>query len=689
MSVFFAPAIASMRRLRLLPKFLIVACLFAIPALVVSGLFIWELNKSIALTQSEQLGVQQVRVIHQLVQLTQQHRALRHLGLAGNKDALGKASSLTPQIDQVFARLTPNSTSQAEFAAQKDLQQALSIWKGIQEKISESKAKDSYLAHQSLLEQLNKIAVKISDHTHLSLDPKVDTYYLIGLFGKSIPELTALMADTSARGAPYIDTGLMEANEDVVINANVMLSQRDLQKVEAQIQAVIQANPASQALAQQSKKVIEENVAFLERTKSEVLSTLNQTSGTAYLEAGQQVISDWAQLNLSIASLIESKLQQRLENDVWNRNAMLLAILFMLSFACYLLAGFYLAFFGELRNLSLAVHRVSDGDLSTSSHTKAHDEVAQLVKEFDAMRQVLAHLVSNIRSSTESISNASLHIAHGNADLSLRTEQQANSLEATSSSMEELTVMVKQNVNSAQQANQKASSTTALAKQGGAAVQQLASTMDDIQHSSKQVNEIIAVIDGIAFQTNILALNAAVEAARAGEKGRGFGVVASEVRNLAQRTANAAKEINVLITNSTKKIHAGHLQVQNTGVTMHQILDEIQALSSNMQAITDASVEQGAGISNVNTTLVQLDQITQQNAVLVEQAASAAGSMHSQALKLAEAVAAFEIDGTMVTSDEGAKSLALREVSHDKTTSKTQTIRSASAIHNLGLAKRA
>jgi methyl-accepting chemotaxis protein len=347
-----------------------------------------------------------------------------------------------------------------------------------------------------------------------------------------------------------------------------------------------------------------------------------------------------------LADLIETTLNHRIENHVWNRNAMILAIAAVIFIAAYLLAGFYLAFARELTLLTQAMHRVSDGNLSIATQSQGKDEVAQVLHEFEAMRQVLIGLVQNIRHSTEQIASSSHDIASGNADLSSRTEQQASSLEETATSMEELTVTVKQNGQSAQQANVMANNATMIAKQGGAAVAQMTVMMEAIQQSSKQINDIIAVIDSIAFQTNILALNAAVEAARAGAQGRGFAVVATEVRNLAQRSANAAKEIKTLINNSVNQVEAGHRQAQQAGNTMQQIVDSIFALNNNMQAITDASLEQGDGIQMVNATLGQLDHITQQNAALVEHAAAAAESMRMQAAKLTDAVAAFTIENT-------------------------------------------
>ncbi|MFA9274309.1 MAG: methyl-accepting chemotaxis protein [Candidatus Aquirickettsiella gammari] len=652
MHFFLSPAMSLMQRLRLLPKFLIVTCLFALPALVVSGLFIHELNKAISLTKIEQTGLQSLRAVQELSRQTQQHQALRHLALAGNANAKQAAQKLMQETEQGYQHLVSLQQQHPELALEEAAKNAQAAWMTIQQSINDSKAKDSYAAHQAVLQQLKTLATALADQSNLSLDPQVDTYYLIGLYAKSLPELSSVLADIAARGAPYIDTGLLEPNEDVLINANVLLSQRDLPKVQAQLDAIIKANPVLQNLQQQQQQVTAEHLAFLERTKNEILNTLNQTSGTEYLAAGHKSVAAWHDLSISVADLIQARLEQRLEKHVWNRNALVLVIALVISMATYLLAGFYLAFARELEQLTQAVHRISDGNLSIACEAHGKDEVAQLVLEFESMRQVLIGLVQRIRSSTEQIASSSKEIASGNADLSQRTELQASSLEETSSSMEELTGTVKQNIQSAQQANTMAIEASHIAGQGGNAVAQMSAMMEGIQQSSKQINEIIAVIDSIAFQTNILALNAAVEAARAGEQGRGFAVVATEVRNLAQRSASAAKEIKGLIVNSVQQVDAGHRQVQQAGNTMSRILDAITELNRNMQAITDASVEQGDGIQMVNSTIGQLDHITQQNAALVEHAAAAAENMHHQALTLSEAVAAF------VTEDQSNSQLA-------------------------------
>jgi methyl-accepting chemotaxis protein len=264
----------------------------------------------------------------------------------------------------------------------------------------------------------------------------------------------------------------------------------------------------------------------------------------------------------------------------------------------------------------------------------------------------LKELIGQIKDATDTINTASKEIASGNSDLSQRTEEQASSLEETASSMEELTSTVKQNAENAKQANQLAIGASDVAGKGGAVVGQVVTTMDSINDSSRKIVDIISVIDGIAFQTNILALNAAVEAARAGEQGRGFAVVAGEVRNLAQRSAAAAKEIKTLIGDSVEKVEGGSKLVAQAGQTMEEIVGSIRRVTDIMSEITAASVEQSAGIEQVNLAITQMDEVTQQNAALVEEAAAAAEALEEQAQNLSVSVATFKVD-------EGAGGMAV------------------------------
>ncbi|HEY2929265.1 methyl-accepting chemotaxis protein, partial [Piscinibacter sp.] len=298
----------------------------------------------------------------------------------------------------------------------------------------------------------------------------------------------------------------------------------------------------------------------------------------------------------------------------------------------------------RLRLAAQVMEAVAAGDLSKSVEPGAQDEVGRLLTQVATMQTRLADMVRQIRASTDSISTASSEIASGNQDLSARTEQTASNLQQAASSMEQLTGTVKQSADSARQANQLASSAAEVAARGGAVVSQVVSTMDEINTSSKKIADIIGVIDGIAFQTNILALNAAVEAARAGEQGRGFAVGAGEVRNLAGRSAEAAKEIKGLIGASVDRVEAGSRLVADAGKTMQEIVGSVQRVTDIIGEITAAAAEQSDGIGQVNTSVVQLDQMTQQNAALVEQSAAAAESLKDQAGKLAQVVGMFKLN---------------------------------------------
>ncbi len=286
---------------------------------------------------------------------------------------------------------------------------------------------------------------------------------------------------------------------------------------------------------------------------------------------------------------------------------------------------------------------IAQGDLTSRVESHRADELGELLRALSAMQSALQRIVGEVRQSTDGMTMASAEIATGNHDLSIRTEQAASSLEETASSMEELTATVKQSADAARQANQLAGSAAQVAERGGAVVHQVVSTMESIQQSSRKIADIIGVIDGIAFQTNILALNAAVEAARAGEQGRGFAVVAGEVRTLAQRSAQAAKEIKDLIGDSVTKVEEGSTLVENAGKTMGEIVQSVQRVTDIIGEITAAANEQSDGIEQVNVAVSQLDQMTQQNAALVEQSAAAASSLKDQAQRLSEVVSVFQL----------------------------------------------
>ena len=371
-------------------------------------------------------------------------------------------------------------------------------------------------------------------------------------------------------------------------------------------------------------------------TVAKWVNTEYKTSAVAYLAA----IDDFVKLQ-----------QRKVEAAHAAASASRRQTLMLGSVAALIVLGFGMAVASVLvRSIRVPLQRsieaaraISQGDLTQRIATTRTDEFGELMGALAHMNESLASIVSQVRTSTDSIGTASSEIASGNADLSVRTEQTASNLQQTASSMEQLTGTVRQSAASASSANELAGSATLVARRGGEVVERVVATMQEINASSKKIADIIGTIDGIAFQTNILALNAAVEAARAGEQGRGFAVVASEVRALAQRSAEAAKEIKALIGASVDKVELGARLVGNAGETMNEIVMSVQRVTDIIAEITAAASEQSDGIGQVSTAVSQLDQMTQQNAALVEESAAAAESLRSQAGKLSEVVGTFQL----------------------------------------------
>ena len=348
---------------------------------------------------------------------------------------------------------------------------------------------------------------------------------------------------------------------------------------------------------------------------------------------------------------LEDKLNEQMQTDA--RKAFDSARLFMIvlgtlavalgvAAALVITRGLLKQLGGEPDYTASIAGSIAKGDLSIGIHTQSSDN-SSLLAEMKEMRNSLVGIVGQVRVGTEAIGTASREIADGNIDLSSRTEMQASALEKTASAMEELTSTVKQNADNAREANKLAATASDVAIKGGSVVSQVVDTMSSINESAKKIVDIIGVIDGIAFQTNILALNAAVEAARAGEQGRGFAVVASEVRNLAQRSAGAAKEIKILIDDSAEKTERGTRLVGQAGVTMGEVVDSVRRVTDIMSEIASASAEQSAGIEQVNMSIIEMDGMTQQNAALVEQSAAAAQSLQDQAAELSHVVSIFKL----------------------------------------------
>ena len=449
-----------------------------------------------------------------------------------------------------------------------------------------------------------------------------------------IRTLAALKSTDATMLAMYLEQikETSDANKEIVKQLDAMLS-----------------HPQAKVLFDTSKQKL---LAY-QKVRDQLFSLRDQGVEASVLDARikQDFIPSRAEYFESMNAIADY--ERQLINDAGNeihRVRMNSSIVLVILGAIAIVAGIIMALrlsASITKPLSEAVqlaNSVANGDLTANVNPSSTDEIGDLLAALKLMNQNLSHIVSDVRHGADTIATASQEIASGNLDLSSRTEEQASSLEETASAMEELTSTVKQNAENASQANQFAVSASAVASDGYHVIEEVIATMSSINDASKRIAEIITVIDGIAFQTNILALNAAVEAARAGEQGRGFAVVATEVRNLAQRAANAAKEIKGLINDSVAKVRDGSDQVQIAGNTIREIRSSVERVRDMVSDIAAASHEQSTGIEQVNQAIMQMDEVTQQNAALVEEAAAASQSLQDQAQGLKQSMSVFRVN---------------------------------------------
>lgn len=466
-------------------------------------------------------------------------------------------------------------------------------------------------------------------------------------------------ANTKTVLATEMENALLKgaiAMRNTALQSEVSATQKEGEKVKMQSKryASAQAKLAAMGLTEDEKQIL----LNIEKLDKEMVDPFIQVTGLALIfdpESAGKVIASSIE-PLSQKALVEINqliaMQRGAANEVMvntmvtgRKLQMLLYLIGAVATAIGVTCAWTLTrrITRPLQNAVSIAQAVAEGDLTSQVCVGGKDEVSQLLDALKKMNNNLLETVTKVRQGTDIISTASMQIATGNLDLSSRTEQQASSLEETAASMEELTSTVKQNSDNARQANQLAESASGVAVKGRSVVSQVVETMTSIHVSSKKIVDIISVIDGIAFQTNILALNAAVEAARAGEQGRGFAVVAAEVRKLAQRAAGAAKEINALIADSVDKVAVGTRLVDQAGTTMDEIVESVKRVTDIMGEITVASQEQTSGIEQISQAINQMDHVTQQNAALVEQAAAAAQSLQDQASKLSHVVSIFKL----------------------------------------------
>ncbi|HLL13245.1 MAG TPA: methyl-accepting chemotaxis protein, partial [Rubrivivax sp.] len=506
-------------------------------------------------------------------------------------------------------------------------------------------AGDSLVQHTALLATQLDLLTGVADSSTLALDPEAASYYLITAVFGHLPQLSETLGQARGRGVQLLANGKAKPEERARLSALAESAQPHFRHARAALTKAIAADPAL-------SKVLEKPLAKASGAVETALKLIDEQivkpetltlPSSEYRNAATSAIDTQFELIAAAFTALDGMLVER---AAAMRNELLTVTGLIGGFAAlalWVIVVVTRTTTGALTQAVAATQALARGDLTHRVEVTTNDEVGELLTAVQTSMARLAEVVVGIKSTSESVSTAAVQIAQGNLDLSQRTEEQASNLQQTAASMEELTSTVQSTADAAREASTLAGAASEVAARGGEVVSRVVKTMDEITASSRQISDIIGVIDGIAFQTNILALNAAFEAARAGEQGRGFAVVASEVRSLAQRSAEAAKQIKTLIGASVERVETGSRLVGDAGTTMSDIVARVQRVTQLIAEIGAATSEQSGGIGQVSDAVGQLDQVTQQNAALVEESAAAADSLKQQALKLVNAVSVFNV----------------------------------------------
>jgi methyl-accepting chemotaxis protein len=629
-------------------KFAILSVVGVIVAAIPASLYLRETGKTLDALQLEARARMPVATILDTIQTTQQHRGLAALVIGGVKESVPKREKKQLEVDANYAAMSAIVAGLHDARIDQAWLEAKRDWEALRGRVAAGTitVPQSYEAHTALVPKLLAVEDQVADHYGLNLDPSVDSYQLVQAIYYQLPYLSEELGKMRAKGAGLLAAKAASPEDRLALSAIVARVADRLHQTTSQFDKAARANPAMAAaldgpvrdvreLAQQTMRLAMEEIV-----KAEPLTF----SGPEYVKRTTAAIDAQYAFAHKATEQFDGLLDARMSALQRNRLGLLAAVAALFAFGGLML---YLIARSVTRPLNHAVEiaeRVAAGDLTTSIVSEGRNETARLLASLGRMNDNLRNIVGEVQVSVDTIGATTSDIALGNADLSSRTESQASSLEQTAASMEEITSTVKENAENADQASQVAIQAAAVARRGGKVVSDVVATMDAINDSAGKIVDIIGVIDGIAFQTNILALNAAVEAARAGEQGRGFAVVAGEVRSLAQRSAAAAKEIKQLIDESVERVAAGSRQVSQAGTAMDDIVSSVQRVSSLVSEIVAASQEQASGIHQVKDVITHLDDATQQNAALVEQAAAAASSLDEQARNLARIVSIFHTD---------------------------------------------
>ena len=641
-----------LNHMRLSAKFLLLGILALLMVALPTGLYFQNAWGSAAFARQEASGRDAVVVLNRTIQTLQSHRGLAAGALGGNESLAQRRPAMRDQvvknIEQLDAELKTFGASEETLRFWNEFRQQ---WAVLEQAVASKSigSLESTQWHTRMVRQALVLNDRVLAETGMSLDPDADAYFMIQAALVLTPRLGETLGVQRAMGTGFLAQGVISGEGKGRLGAEALMAQHLLEDMLRNLQRATDANPAMRTALEEKARAAQAQVTkALELADKELLKVDSPTySAPAYFDEFSKTIDMLYAFNNAALDQLRDALLDRA--DGWSQRLLLVGATLALGLvaAVVLALAVIRSIVGPVNTAVRVAAAVAQGDLTVEVPVQGSDELSRLMGEMARMRESLSKVVSQVRRSSESVAMASSEIAQGNQDLSARTESQASALEETAASMEQLGATVRQNADTARQANQLARTASDVAERGGEVVGQVVQTMKGINESSQRISDIIQVIDGIAFQTNILALNAAVEAARAGEQGRGFAVVASEVRSLAGRSAEAAKEIKQLISASVERVEQGSAMVDQAGETMAEVVQSIRRVTDLMGEINAASSEQASGVAQVGEAVTQMDQATQQNAALVEEMAAAAGSLSGQAQELVQAVAVFKLDSSM------------------------------------------
>ena len=631
------PGVTLMRHLRLPTKLAVLAIVLIVPLVIVSIFLLARLNTEIRVTQTALSGAALVQAIGHTVRDVQQHRGQTNLLLSGD----AAAPQALEQIRQrLAARVTaldsalaaePGFGLQAEWERLKTQIQALT-------QSDERDAAKAFASHSEAIQALSQFTYSAAASSALLFDPVPGSYFLMNLVVSHTPAWSELLGQIRGLGAGQLARPEPSVAGLLPVKALVGVARERTLAVEAQQRLLVPHGLGDLAQDPAMSQVRQ----YLEGAQS-ALSNPGSVGASAFFASGTQAIDAVAAYERRLHEALTTVLNDRLSAAIWQRNSTLASAVLGLSLVGYLMASFYFSFVIGFRRVIRSMTEISGGNLRMHLVPEGGDELAELTLLLRRMSANLSMMVAEVRSNSALVAHAGQSLAAGNRELADRTEQQAANLEQTVASVQQLSAAVHQNAQTAGDSDTQAARVRDVAESGGQAMQEAVASVTEIQQSAHRMNEIIGVIDSLAFQTNILALNAAVEAARAGEQGRGFAVVANEVRTLAQRSAGSAKEIRALIQASSGQVDASVKCMRVAGDNMAQIIAGVRSVANNMSMISGASGEQSTGLIEISSAVGQLDQITQRNAQMVERSVKQAHQLTSRADGMSRSVASFQL----------------------------------------------